>query len=89
MKDTWALADVSVALRAVLRSRLEPCVIVYSIVAKILFYIANDLPFCGGSDRVPTLGEDPHPILSKITANQIQTKNGVEQSVTHVDGHCM
>ena len=42
----------------------------------------------GRDDRVSALGEDLHTILCKITASQIQTKNGVRQRVTVIDGHC-
>ena len=47
----------------------------------------NNLPLCGGRERVPTLSEDLDELLCKITA--CQAKESVMQSVTFVDGHCV
>ena len=71
------------------RSRSELCVIVKSKVAKFLFDITTDLPLCCGHERVPALSEDLPQILCKIMTNQIRTKDGVRQSETFVDGHCV
>ena len=71
------------------RSRFELCVVVQGNVAKFLFDITNDLPLCGGRERVSALSQDLHQILCKITASQIQTKDGVRQSVTLTDVHCV
>ena len=49
--------------------------------------VLNDLPLRGGSERVPSVSEDLHEILCEITAGQ--TKDGVMQSVTVTDGHCV
>ena len=43
----------------------------------------------GGRERVSTLRGDLHQIHCKITASQIPMKDGVMQSVTFVDGHCV
>ena len=53
--------------------------------AQFLFDNWNNLPLCGGSERVPTLSEDLDEILCGVTASR--AKDGVMQSVTFVDGH--
>ena len=53
----------------------------------VLFDTWNSLTLCGGRGRVPTLSEDLDGILCEITASQ--AKEGVMQSATLVDGHCM
>ena len=68
-------------------SRFELCVVIYTDVALFLHDIPNDLPPCGGSERVSSLSEDLHQMLCKITASQ--TKDDVMQSMTTVDGHCV
>ena len=57
------------------RSR-ELCVVIHANVAQFLCDIPSNLPLCGGSER-----------LCKITASH--AKDGVMQSVTIVDGHCV
>ena len=47
----------------------------------------DNIPLCAGSERVPWLSEDFPQILCKITASQ--TKDGMIQSVTFVDRHCV
>jgi len=41
----------------------------------------------GGGEAVASLSEDLHQIVSQISASQIQTEDGVRQSVALVDGH--
>ena len=53
MKDTRTLADVSDTLWLYFAVSLSPVLNQKSLVEKILFYITNDLPPCGDSDRVP------------------------------------
>ena len=50
-------------------------------VARFLFDIPNNLRLCGGRETVPFLSEVFHRMLSRITANQIETKDVVMQSV--------
>ena len=77
------------------RSRPELCVVIQTTVAKILYDIPNTLPLCGGSEGVHSgslgrhvRGWDLHQILCEVTAS-LQTKGGVRQSETFVDGHCV
>src|SRR3990167_8779034 len=41
----------------------------------------------GGGERVTTLGQDLHEVVGEIAAGQVQTEDGVGQSVALVDGH--
>ena len=61
------------------------CVFFIQSFAFVLYF--NEIS--GGRERVPALSEDLHQILCKIMASQIQTKDGVRQSVTFEDGHCV
>jgi len=36
----------------------------------------------GGGEAVTTLGEDLHEVVSQVTASQVQTEDGMGQSVT-------
>ena len=56
-------------------------------VAELLLDVTNDLTLCGGGERVATLGEDLHKVIGEITSSQVQTKDGVGESVTLVDGN--
>ena len=81
--SVWELAGLLLA------SRFELCVEIRASVARFIFDITSNLPHCGSSERVPSLSEVLQEILCMITASQIQTKDGVRQSVTFVDGHCV
>ena len=80
--DVSVWERVGLLLLGTFRGRLELCVVVKSNVAKFLFDTTTDLPLCGGHERVPALSEDLRQILCKLSASQIQTKDGVRQSVT-------
>ena len=54
----------------------------YTNVAQFLGDIPSNLPLCG-----PSVSEVLHEKLCKITASH--TKDGVMQSVTFLDGHCV
>ena len=56
-------------------------------VAKLLLDVTDNLTFGGGGERVATLGEDLHQVVGEVTTGQIQTKDGVRESVSLVDGH--
>ena len=56
-------------------------------VAQLLLDVADDLALGGGGERVAALGEDLHQVVGQVATGQIQTKDGVGESVTLVDGH--
>lgn len=41
----------------------------------------------GGGEAVASLCEDLHQIVGQISASQVQTQDGVRQSITLIDGH--
>lgn len=41
----------------------------------------------GGGEAVASLCEDLHQVVSQISASQVQTEDGVRESVALVDGH--
>ena len=59
---------------------------VKSNVAELLLDVTDNLTLGGGGEGVATLGEDLHEVVSQITTGQVQTEDGVGESVTLVDG---
>merc|ERR1719182_1350323 len=59
---------------------------VESDVAEFLLDVTDNLTLSGGGERVASLGEDLHEVVSEVTASQVQTEDGVGESVTLVDG---
>merc|ERR1711977_404684 len=55
-------------------------------VAELLLDVTDNLTLSGGGERIATLGEDLHEVVSKVTASKIQTEDGVGESVTFIDG---
>jgi len=56
-------------------------------VRELLLDVAHDLTLGGGGEGVATLGQDLHHVVGEIAAGQIQTKDGVGQRITLIDGH--
>merc|ERR1712186_270146 len=55
-------------------------------VAELLLDVTDNLALGGGGEGVATLGEDLHQVVSEVTASQVETEDGVWESVTLVDG---
>merc|ERR1719214_429378 len=55
-------------------------------IAELLLDVTDNLALGGGGEGVATLGEDLHQVVSEVTASQVQTEDGVGESVTLVDG---
>merc|ERR1719186_2021580 len=55
-------------------------------IAELLLDVTDDLSLSGGGERVATLSEDLHEVVGELTASQIQTEDGVGESVTFIDG---
>merc|ERR1719190_293587 len=55
-------------------------------VAELLLDVTDNLALGGGGEGVATLGKDLHQVVSEVTASQVQTEDGVGESVTLVDG---
>ena len=56
-------------------------------VAQLLLDVAHDLALGRGGERVAALGQDLHQVVGQVAAGEVQTEDGVGQSVTLVDGH--
>merc|ERR1711863_246879 len=55
-------------------------------VAELLLDVTDNLALSGGGEGVAALGEDLHEVVGQLTASQVQTDDGVGESVTLVDG---
>ena len=59
---------------------------VKSDVGELLLDVTDNLTLGSGGERVTTLGQDLHHVVSQITTSQIQTEDGVRKGITFVDG---
>ena len=55
-------------------------------IGELLLHITDDLSLGSGGERVTTLGQDLHQVVGQITPGQIQTEDGVGESITFIDG---
>merc|ERR1711910_238243 len=55
-------------------------------IAEFLLDVTDNLTLSSGGERVTTLSEDLHEVVGKLTASQVQTKDGMGTSVTFIDG---
>jgi len=55
-------------------------------VAELLLDVTDDLALGGGGEGVTTLGEDLHEVVSQIATGEVETEDGVWESVSLVDG---
>merc|ERR1712073_122899 len=58
-------------------------------IAELILDVTNDLTLGSGGERVATLGEDLHEVVGEFTASQVETDNGVGESITFIDGDAM
>ncbi|KAJ0000756.1 hypothetical protein NQD34_005776, partial [Periophthalmus magnuspinnatus] len=58
-------------------------------VAQLLLDVTNNFPLGCGGERVATLCQDLHEVVCEVAAGQVQTQDGVGQSIALVDGHCV
>merc|ERR1719223_1991796 len=59
---------------------------VKSNIAQLLLDVTNNLTLSSGGERVATLSQDLHQIVSELTASQVKTQDGVRKSITFIDG---
>merc|ERR1719230_2030907 len=59
---------------------------VKSDIAELLLDVTNDLTLSSGGERVATLGEDLHEVVGEFTASEVETKDGMGESITFIDG---
>merc|ERR1719422_37799 len=55
-------------------------------IAELLLDVTDNLTLGGGGERVASLGEDLHQVVSKVTSSQVKTEDGMGESITFVDG---
>merc|ERR1719433_965637 len=46
----------------------------------------DNLTLSGGGERITTLSEDLHEVVGELTASQVQTEDGMGESITFIDG---
>merc|ERR1719189_247647 len=55
-------------------------------IAELLFDVTDNLALSSGGERVATLSEDLHEVVSEVTASQVQPEDGMGQGVSFIDG---
>merc|ERR1712211_42005 len=55
-------------------------------IAELLLDVTDNFTLSGGGERVTTLSEDLHEVVGELTASQVQTEDGVGESITLIDG---
>merc|ERR1711988_1943930 len=55
-------------------------------IAELFLDVTDNLALSGGGERVTTLSEDLHEVVGELTANQVQTEDGMGESITFIDG---
>merc|ERR1719436_1721694 len=55
-------------------------------IAKLFLDVTDNLTLSGGGERVATLSKDLHEVVGELTASQVQTEDGVGESITFIDG---
>merc|ERR1719233_1913690 len=55
-------------------------------IAELFLDVTDNLTLSGSGERVTTLSEDLHEVVGELTASQVQTKDGVGESITLIDG---
>merc|ERR1712080_545812 len=55
-------------------------------IAELLLDVTDNLTLSGGGERITTLSEDLHEVVGELTASQVQTEDGVGESITFIDG---
>merc|ERR1712026_443397 len=55
-------------------------------IAELFLDVTDNLTLSGSGERVTTLSEDLHEVVGELTASQVQTKDGMGESITLIDG---
>merc|ERR1712086_157969 len=55
-------------------------------IAKFLLDVKDNLALSGGGERITTLGVDLHEVVGQLTSSQVQTEDGMGESITLIDG---
>merc|ERR1712055_549537 len=54
-------------------------------IAELLLDIPDNLPLSSGGEGVATLSEDLHQVVGQLTTSQVQTDDGMGESITFID----
>merc|ERR1711990_1212191 len=54
-------------------------------IAEFLLDVTDNFTLGSGGERVASLGEDLHEVVGELTASQVQTEDGVGESITFID----
>merc|ERR1711953_324990 len=55
-------------------------------IAELLLDVTDNFTLGSGGERVASLGEDLHEVVGELTASQVQTEDGVWESISFIDG---
>merc|ERR1711974_452974 len=55
-------------------------------IAEFLLDVTNNLTLSSGGEGVTTLSEDLHEVVGELTTSQVQTEDGMRESITFIDG---
>ena len=58
-------------------------------VAEFLLDVTDNFTLGSGGEGVATLSEDLHEVVGQITSSQVETKDGMGQGITLIDGNCV
>merc|ERR1712212_694084 len=58
-------------------------------IAELLLDVTDNLTLSSGGERVATLSEDLHQVVSELTSSKVKTDNGVGKGITFIDGDTM
>merc|ERR1719479_467102 len=54
---------------------------VKSNIAKLFLDVTDNFTFSSGGERVASLGKDLHEVVGELTSSQVQTENGMWESI--------
>merc|ERR1712001_416769 len=55
-------------------------------IAELFLDVTDNFALSGGGERVTTLSKDLHEVVGELTASQVQTEDGMGESITLIDG---
>jgi hypothetical protein len=86
--DDLAVGEFVGLLQAgALGSSLDLLLEIESDVAELLFDISDDFSLGSSGESVTALSQNPHEIISQVTASHVDTRDSVRKSETFIDGH--
>merc|ERR1719210_168136 len=56
-------------------------------IAELLLDVTDNLTLSSGGERVASLSQDLHEVVGQLTASQVQTEDGVGESITLIHGN--